>query len=160
LNIEGQHTIAATRELVWDAINDPDVLIACIKGCESLEAVDESQYDITVATKIGPIKSRFKGRLTIFDTHPPESYSMRFDVTGGLAGFGKGVAKVCLIDDGEQSISLTYSVETELGGKLAQLGSRLVMGVAKSMAESFFKAFSAHLNGTVLPAEEIANTSE
>jgi carbon monoxide dehydrogenase subunit G len=146
MNIEGQHRISASRERVWDAINAPDVLVECIKARESLQETGDCQYDISVAAKIGPIKARFKGRLTIFDTHPPESYSMSFDVAGGLAGFGKGVAKVCLFDEGAQSTSLIYFVETDLGGMLAQLGSRLIPGVTKNIAEDFFRAFSSHLN--------------
>ncbi|OYV64190.1 MAG: carbon monoxide dehydrogenase, partial [Acidiphilium sp. 21-66-27] len=151
MEMSGERLIAAPREAVWEALNDPDVLKACIQGCESIEKLSDTEMTATVAAKIGPISARFNGKVTLADLDPPNAYTISGEGQGGVAGFAKGGAKVQLADS-EGGTKLTYQVSAQIGGKMAQLGARLIDSVAKSYAESFFTKFSEK----VAPAPEAA----
>jgi carbon monoxide dehydrogenase subunit G len=140
MDIVGSQRIPATRQQVWDALNDPEILKACIRGCESFETNGPNRFTATVAMKVGPIKAVFQGEVTLSDIDPLRSYVITGEGKGGVAGFAKGKAKVTLDDDANETL-LSYSVEARLGGKLAQLGSRLIDGVARKEADSFFSVF-------------------
>ncbi len=144
--------IEAPREQVYAALNDPQILKQSIPGCEEIDQISETELTATVVTKIGPIKAKFKGQVTLSDLNPPESYTISGEGTGGTAGFAKGGAKVSLQADGSATI-LRYDVEADVGGKLAQLGGRLIEGTAKKLAGDFFNSFSEAVAG---PAEEAA----
>jgi hypothetical protein len=156
MEMQNERRLPLPRQKVWDALNDPDVLQACIPGCESFDAVDENTYDAVVNAKVGPVKARFKGRVTLEELQPPESYSMSFQGKGGQAGFVKGTSSVRL-DEVEEGCRLGYSVKATLGGKLAQLGSRLVDGAAQKTANDFFDNFLRHMG--VDPEAEAAAAS-
>lgn len=141
MDMSGERLIAAPRETVWAALNDPEILKASIQGCESIEKLSDTEMTATVSAKIGPISSRFNGKVTLGDLDPPNSYTISGEGQGGVAGFAKGGAKVQLAD-AEGGTMLTYQVHAQIGGKMAQLGARLIDSVAKSYAESFFKKFS------------------
>lgn len=143
--------IAAPRAQVFDSLNDPEILKACIPGCESLEKLSDSELAATVMAKVGPVKARFKGLVTLSDLNPPESYTIAGEGKGGAAGFAKGAAKVHLSEDGGDTL-LRYEVKADVGGKLAQLGSRLVDGAARHYARDFFTAFKGRVEK---PAEAV-----
>jgi carbon monoxide dehydrogenase subunit G len=134
--------IPAPQQVVWEALNDPELLKSCIKGCESIEASSDAEYVVVLAARIGPVTARFKGKLMIKDRNPPESYSLEFEGQGGAAGHAKGGAQVSLAPEGAGT-NLTYTAKAQVGGKLAQIGSRLIDSVAKKMADDFFTAFVA-----------------
>jgi carbon monoxide dehydrogenase subunit G len=145
MDMTGEYRIPAPRQAVWTALNDPEVLKACIPGCESLEKTGEEMV-ATVVAKIGPVKAKFAGKVRLENLNPPTSYSIVGEGQGGVAGFAKGGADVALADDGEGTI-LTYTARAQVGGKIAQLGSRLIDGTAKMMADQFFSAFTAKVGG-------------
>lgn len=155
MEITGEQIIAAALTEVWRGLNDPGMLKACISGCESIERLSDTEYALVTITAIGPVKARFRGKLLLADLDPPNSYSLSFDGQGGAAGFGKGTAKVSLAADGAGT-RLRYAVKAQVGGKLAQLGSRLIDGVANKMAEDFFSAFNANIAGPRPAAAEPA----
>lgn len=138
-----QH-INAPRETVYAALNDPEVLKACIPGCESLEKVSDTEMNATVVLRVGPVKAKFKGTVELSDLQPPESYTISGEGKGGVAGFAKGGARVKLIEEGDDTL-LEYEVKADIGGKLAQLGSRLIDSTSKKLAGQFFQNFSEHL---------------
>lgn len=140
MDMTGEYRIAAPRSAVWAALNDPDTLKACIPGCESLEKAGE-EMTATVVAKIGPVKAKFSGKVRFENVDAPNGYSIVGEGTGGVAGFAKGGADVKLSDDGAGTL-LAYTAKAQVGGKLAQLGSRLIDGTAKMMADQFFAAFS------------------
>lgn len=142
----GEYRIAASREDVWAALNDPDVLGACIDGCQSITRSDEQHFDVAVKAKIGPVSATFEAQLELTDLNPPVSYVINGDAKGGAAGFARGSANVSLTeeDDGDVTL-LRYGVKANVGGKLAQVGSRLVDGAARKMADDFFETFSKRL---------------
>ena len=140
MDLKGEYRLPAPRATVWEALNDPAVLRACIPGCESLEVTGENEMAATVVAKIGPVKAKFNGAVRLENINAPESYSITGEGKGGIAGFAKGGADVHLAEDGTETI-LTYTVDAQVGGKIAQLGQRLIDGVARSMAEDFFKRF-------------------
>jgi carbon monoxide dehydrogenase subunit G len=144
MDMQGSRALAVTQEQAWEALNDPDILKACIAGCDKLERTAENQYTVGVAVKIGPVAAKFTGRITLADVKPPESYTLGFDGQGGAAGFGKGEARVKLQPQGT-GCELSYSVRAQVGGKIAQLGQRLIDGVARGMAEDFFKRFDQEM---------------
>jgi len=150
MNLHGERIIPASVEKTWNALNDPQTLKACIAGCESIEATGENQYLAVMAVRIGPVNAKFKGRLQLSDIVPMESYKINFDGQGGVAGFGKGSANVTLAPDGEsgQSTRLSYVADASVGGKIAQVGSRLVESAAAKIAEDFFKAFEARMTAS------------
>lgn len=144
MEMTGEQIIPATQAEVWRGLNDPEVLKACISGCESIERITDTEYSVVTTAAIGPVKAKFRGKLLLADLDPPNSYALSFDGQGGAAGFGKGTARVSLAADGAGT-RLSYAVKAQVGGKLAQIGSRLIDGVAKKMADDFFCAFNQHI---------------
>lgn len=140
------YLLPAPREAVWKALNDPAVLKACLAGCESFEASGENVYACVVAASIGPVKARFTSKVTLSHIEPPTRYTLAFDGQGGAAGFGRGSAVVELADEGSGT-RLTYRATAQVGGKLAQVGSRLIDAAAKKVAADFFGKFAATLGG-------------
>ena len=141
MEMTGEQMIPAAQAEVWRGLNDPEVLKSCISGCESIEKLSDTEFAVVTTTAIGPVKAKFRGKLLLADLNPPNSYSLSFDGQGGAAGFGKGTAHVSLAA-GDGGTRLSYAVKAQVGGKLAQLGSRLIDGVAKKMADDFFAAFN------------------
>lgn len=137
-------TIPATIEATWEALNDPQFLKDCITGCESIELVEENDYKVVMAAKVGPVSARFNGRMRLEDLNPPKSYSIKFEGQGGVAGFAKGSARVELVPEGATTL-MTYNVSAQVGGKLAQIGSRLIDAAARKVADDFFAAFNAKI---------------
>lgn len=150
----GEYRIAAGRDQVWAALNDPQVLARCIDGCQALTQTAPDAFEATVKAKVGPVSATFKVDMTLEDVQPPESYTIQASVKGGPAGFARGAAHVRLAEDGVAT-QLTYTVHANVGGKLAQLGSRLIDGTARKMADDFFAAFQREVEGAgaVAPAE-------
>ncbi|MEO0421204.1 MAG: carbon monoxide dehydrogenase subunit G [Pseudomonadota bacterium] len=144
MDIAGEYRLAAPRQQVWDALHEADTLQACIPGCESLERVSDEQVNAVLTAAIGPVKSRFKTTITLTELHPPARYTMHGEGKGGAAGFGRGTATVELAEDGAQTV-LTYAATLKVGGKLAQVGSRLVVGVARKISDQFFDAFAERI---------------
>jgi uncharacterized protein len=155
MEISGVQLIPAPQQRVWEALNDPEVLKACIPGCESVEKSSDTQFAMAMTAVIGPVKARFTGKLVISESNPPDRYVLSFEGSGGAAGFGKGSASVSLapMDEGTQ---LSYQASVQIGGKIAQIGSRLIDGIAKKMAEDFFSRFNAHFPPSTLPRPEVA----
>ena len=146
MDMQGSRHLAVTQQQAWDALNDPEVLKACIPGCDKVEATGENQYAIGMAVKIGPVAARFNGKIQLVDVLPPNSYTLSFEGQGGAAGFGKGTAKVSLAPAAEGAgCELSYTANAQVGGKIAQVGQRLVDGVARSMAEDFFGRFDQEM---------------
>ncbi|MDO9278666.1 MAG: carbon monoxide dehydrogenase subunit G [Polaromonas sp.] len=144
MEMQASRQLAVTQQQAWDALNDPAVLKVCIPGCDKVEASGENQYAIGMALKIGPVSAKFKGNIELSDIQPPVSYKLTFEGQGGPAGFGKGSAAVVLTPN-DTGCELAYSVQASVGGKVAQLGQRLIDGAAKSMAEDFFKRFDLEM---------------
>jgi carbon monoxide dehydrogenase subunit G len=151
MDMSGERRIAAPRARVWDALNDPAVLKASIPGCESLEKQADDALKATAAVKIGPISARFSGTVQLSELDPPNGYTISGEGQGGVAGFAKGGAKVRLVDDGAGTL-LSYEVHAQVGGKIAQLGARLIDASAKQMADAFFDRFSAQVAPPVVEA--------
>jgi len=141
LVIEGEERIAAPVQKVWEALNNPDVLKQAIPGCQSLEKKSDTEMAATVVLKIGPIKATFNGEVTLKNLNPPHSYTIQGEGKGGIAGFAKGGADVTLTADGADATVLKYAAKAEVGGKIAQLGSRLVESTSKKLAGQFFTTF-------------------
>jgi carbon monoxide dehydrogenase subunit G len=141
MDMSGDRLIAAPKDKVWVALNDPDVLKACIPGCESIEKLSETEMKAVAAVKLGPIAARFTGKVLLSDLDPPNGYRISGEGQGGVAGFAKGGASVKLTD-ADGGTKLAYQVNAQIGGKMAQLGARLIDSTAKQMAESFFSKFS------------------
>ena len=141
LEMTGQQLVPLPQAETWAALNDTQVLKDCVPGCESLEKVSDTQYELTMRQRIGPVSARFKGVMTLQDVNAPQGYTMVFEGQGGVAGFAKGQATVTLEPEGE-STRLSYAVKATIGGKLAQLGARLIDGVARKLADEFFKCFN------------------
>jgi hypothetical protein len=159
MDMTGERRIPAPREQVWAALNDPEVLKAAIPGCESLEKTSETEMKASASIKIGPISARFTGKVQLSDIDPPNGYTIGGEGQGGVAGFAKGGAKVHLEPDGEATL-LRYEVNAQVGGKIAQLGARLIDATAKSMADQFFNRFTAHLTPPeAAPAEARAEAA-
>jgi carbon monoxide dehydrogenase subunit G len=148
MQMTGDVVLPASRTQVWLALNDPDILKSCIPGCESFERTGDHSFSALAVAKIGPVKAKFKGNVELTDIDPPNGYTISGQGDGGIAGFAKGAAKVSLSDAEEGGTRLSYAVEAQIGGKLAQLGQRLVDGVAKSMADKFFENIRARLSET------------
>ena len=144
MDMQGSRQLAISQQQAWDALNDPAVLKACIPGCDKVEPAGENQYTIGMALKIGPVSAKFSGKITLSDINPPASYKLSFEGQGGPAGFGKGSAEVRLTPN-EGGCELSYTVHASVGGKIAQLGQRLIDGAAKSMAEDFFRRFDEEM---------------
>src|SRR3954453_5584905 len=142
MTMSGEQKLTAARDKVWAALIDPAVLKACIPGCETLDVTGENEFAAVATNKIGPVKARFKGKVRLTDIDPPNSYKISGEGDGGIAGFAKGGATVSLSDKDGGTL-LSYNVEAQIGGKLAQLGQRLVNGAAKKLADDFFAKFAA-----------------
>lgn len=156
MELQGERTIPASVDTTWASLNDPEVLKSCIAGCESLERTGDDAMTAVVALKVGPVSARFKGHLTMTNVQAPNSYTINFEGQGGVAGFGKGSADVALTPQGAQQTLLKYSARATVGGKMAQIGSRLIDATAAKITEDFFKAFEAHLQAAAAPAGEVA----
>lgn len=142
MKLTGSQTIPASRETVWKALNDPNILKECIPGCESIELTSPTDMKATVMLKVGPVKARFAGAVTLSDLNPPENYRISGQGQGGLAGFASGGATVRLTEISADETRMDYDVEAQVGGKLAMLGNRLVDSTARSLAQQFFEKFT------------------
>lgn len=147
MQLTGERVIPASIEKTWAALNDPEILKASIKGCESLEKSGEDEFMAALKIKIGPVNARFKGKLNLENVQPPNSYTIRFEGQGGVAGFGKGSADVSLESQGDTTL-LKYESNAQVGGKIAQIGSRLVDSAAAKIAQEFFVAFEQQVGDT------------
>ncbi len=141
MEMTGEYRIPAPRQRVWEALNDPEILKQCIPGCEELEKKSDTEFEARVLAKVGPVKARFKGKVELSDIRAPESYVISGEGKGGPAGFARGSATVRL-EEVDGATVLRYEARADVGGKLAQIGSRLVQGTAKKMADEFFGKFS------------------
>jgi len=146
MEMKGEQLIPTVQQRVWEALNDPEVLRACIPGCESIEKVSDTEFKVTMTAAVGPVKAKFNSKLLLSDLNPPTSYALAFEGSGGAAGFGKGGATVTLKPEGNAT-RLEYTAKASVGGKLAQVGSRLIDGVAQKMAEDFFTRFNQTVAG-------------
>lgn len=159
MDMTGEFRIPAPRDAVWRALNDPEVLKQCIPGCETVEKTSETEFVAKVTAAVGPVKAKFGGKVTLSDIDPPNGYTISGEGQGGAAGFAKGGAKVKLVEDAGETV-LSYQVSAQVGGKLAQVGSRLIDGVSKKMAEEFFNRFAAQVVASLPPAEPPAETAQ
>lgn len=148
MDMTGEFRIPAPRNKVWEALNNPDILKQSIPGCEEVEKLSDTELAAKVTAKVGPVKARFGGKVTLSDLDPPNGYKITGEGSGGAAGFAKGGATVRLVDDGDGT-RLSYKVEAHVGGKLAQIGSRLIDATARKMADDFFARFAAAVSGNV-----------
>jgi len=161
MELKGEQHILREPDVVWAALNDPELLKASIPGCETIDLIGENEYALVMVAAIGPVKARFKGKMLLSDIQPPQSYKITFEGSGGAAGFGKGQAAVQLAPaeaEGEGTL-LTYQASAQVGGKIAQVGSRLVDGVAAKMAAEFFTRFKAALTEPGEGTEEEAKAA-
>jgi carbon monoxide dehydrogenase subunit G len=145
MTMNGEYQLAVPRETVWEALNDAETLKSCIPGCEQLDKVSDTEFQAVAVTKIGPVKARFKGKVTLSELDPPNGYRISGQGDGGVAGFATGGATVKL-EPKDGGTLLSYAVEAQIGGKLAQLGQRLVNGAAKKLADDFFQKFAASVS--------------
>jgi len=170
----GNRRLGITQQQAWEALNDPETLKKCIPGCDKFEPAGDNQYSVALAVKIGPVSAKFSGKVALADITPPDSYKLSFEGQGGVAGFAKGSSSVTLTPvadapaDAAPACELNYTVQAQVGGKIAQLGQRLIDGAAKSTADDFFKRFEAEMQSrygpppaapvesTGAPAEEAA----
>jgi hypothetical protein len=153
MEITQTRLIAAPPRRVWEALNDPETLKACVPGCESFERTGDNAFRSTVAARIGPVSARFIGNLTLADVVAPTGYTLKFEGQGGAAGFASGEAKVSLLPAPGDATSLTYAVKAQVGGKIAQVGSRLVDGAAAKLADDFFARFAERVAPVMVAAE-------
>ncbi|HVY16392.1 MAG TPA: carbon monoxide dehydrogenase subunit G [Rhodopila sp.] len=153
MDMTGERRIPAPRTVVWDALNDTDVLKASIPGCESLEKTGDNEMKATASVKVGPISARFNGKVQLTDIDPPNGYRISGEGQGGVAGFAKGGAQVALAEAGADTL-LSYTVNAQVGGKLAQLGGRLIDATAKQMADAFFDRFSQQVQARAPSTEQ------
>jgi carbon monoxide dehydrogenase subunit G len=157
MELTGEEMIPQPIQRVWDGLNDPDVLKACISGCEEIVKAADNEYKVVLMAAVGPVKARFNGKLLLSDINPPISYSLIFEGTGGAAGFAKGGAQVTLSRDGPAT-KLAYNANAKIGGKIAQVGSRLIEGVARKIAAEFFARFN-EIVAQQAPAEAAAQSA-
>jgi len=147
MDFSGEYRIPAKTQQVWEALNDPSVLRACIAGCKQLDKISDTEFGAVVVAKVGPVSATFRGNVVLSDLDPPNGYKLTGQGQGGAAGFASMSAQVSLAGDGDQTL-LRYVAKAEIGGKLASVGSRLVQAVAKKNADDFFAAFARQLGGT------------
>jgi uncharacterized protein len=145
MEMQGKRELAVSQSQAWASLNDPEVLKLCIPGCDKIDSTGPDKYAIGMALKIGPVSAKFAGNIQLADIVAPESYTLSFDGQGGAAGFGKGVSKVALVPLASGGCELSYTVNASVGGKIAQLGQRLIDAAAKSMADDFFKRFDVQM---------------
>ena len=153
MELMSSRTVQASVEETWAALNDPETLKACIPGCESIERVSDTEFRVAMTARVGPVSAKFSGRIILSDIVPPTSYKISFEGQGGAAGFARGEAKVALTPDGPGT-RIEYNVNAQVGGKLAQIGSRLVDGAAAKIADDFFACFVERLGGGAAAAAE------
>ncbi len=158
MEMTGERRVAASRQAVWDALNDPEILKQCIAGCESLEKTSDTEFSARVTSRVGPVTAKFTGKVELSDVDPPNGYTISGEGQGGVAGFAKGGAKVQLADDGDGTL-LTYEANGTVGGKLAQIGSRLIDSTARKMADDFFDKFAEAVGGAE-PEEAVEEAAE
>ncbi len=159
MEMSGEHRIPAPRQRVWEALNDPSVLEACIPGCQEMEKLSDTEFAAKVTRKVGPVKASFSSKVMLSDLQPPASFKISGEGQGGVAGFAKGGADVTL-DEEDGATVLRYQAKASVGGKLAQIGSRLVDTAAKQVAGEFFKNFVAHMETVAAETAEAAETTE
>jgi uncharacterized protein len=159
MELNESYNLPVSQQKAWEALNDMTVLRAAIPGCQSIEADGENAYTVAMRVAVGPVKANFKGRMSLTDIEAPNTYTVVFEGQGGVAGFAKGNAHVLLEAEGETASKLTYKAQAQVGGKLAQIGSRLVDGAARKVASEFFQRFSALMTGEVATLDE-AGTNE
>jgi carbon monoxide dehydrogenase subunit G len=147
MELSNTRIVPASPQVVWNALNDPAVLKECLPGCETFERGADGAYTVVMAARVGPVSARFTGRMTMSDVDAPRSYTLHFEGQGGAAGFARGQAHVALAPEGEQHTSMTYTAKAQVGGKLAQIGSRLVDGAAAKMTDDFFSRFVERVAG-------------
>jgi uncharacterized protein len=150
MELANTRTLTAPIAHVWQALNDPDVLKACLPGCESFERSDDNEFKMAMTARVGPVSARFSGRMTLVDVTEPVGYTLHFEGQGGAAGFANGDAKVTLESVNAATTALSYTVKAQIGGKLAQIGSRLIDGAAAKMADDFFARFVERVAPTVV----------
>ena len=154
MEMTGEQLIHASQQQTWEALNDPKMLKDCVPGCESIDPIGENQYQVLMVARVGPVSAKFKGKLTLSDIKAPDSYSIAFEGQGGPAGFAKGGANVRLSSEKRNETRLAYDVKASVGGKLAQIGSRLVDAAAKKVADDFFRNFNEKVGALhAAPAE-------
>ncbi len=159
MEMTGDQLIPAPRAKVWAALNDPEILRQCITGCDSLTKTSDTEFEAAVTVKLGPVKAKFKGKVALSDIDPPNGYTISGEAQGGVAaGFGKGGAKVSLTDEAGGT-RLSYSVNAQVGGKLAQIGARLIDATAAKMADEFFSSFNAKVAGAEAAATPASDTA-
>ena len=154
MDMKGEYRIAAPREKVWDALNDPEVLKQCIAGCEELDKTSDIEFSARVHTRIGPVSAKFTGKVELSEIDPPNGYRISGEGQGGVAGFAKGGATVKLTEDGSETL-LEYEANATVGGKLAQIGSRLIDATARKMADEFFGKFAEAVGEATETTEEV-----
>ena len=154
MDMQGTRQLSVTQQQAWDALNNPEILKACIPGCDRIEVSGENQFSMGTSLKIGPVSAKFNGKIVLSDMNPPASYTLTFEGQGGVAGFGKGTAQVALAPNAA-GCELSYTVHAQVGGKIAQLGQRLIDGVAKSLSEDFFKRFDAETEKLYPPSADM-----
>lgn len=159
MDMSNSVVLPAPQPQVWAALNDPEILRQCIPGCETIERVGENAYRVAMTVAIGPVRAKFKGNLGLADIDAPNAYTLQFNGEGGAAGFGKGTARVKLTPE-QAGTRLDYTVVAQIGGKIAQLGSRLVDGVSRKMADDFFEKFRVALAASMAPAPDAETAPE
>ena len=155
MKMAGEFRVARAREAVWEALNDPAVLKECLPGCQEIERTSETGMTATLTVKVGPVKATFAGAVTLSDLDPPNGYTLSGQGQGGAAGFASGEARVALVEDGGETV-VRYDVDAKVGGKLAQIGSRLIDSTAKKLAGQFFDNLAETLGAAEEPAAEAA----
>jgi len=152
VELKGERLLAADRATAWAALNDTEMLKSCVPGCESIAATGENRFEIVMTAAVGPVKARFKGNMSLEDIEPGNAYTMKFDASGGPTGFVRGEARVTLSDAPSNETRLNYVANAHVGGKLAQVGSRLIDAAAGATADKFFEVFGAQLAARAAPA--------
>ena len=158
MELRGQHNISANQNQVWQALNDPKILKECITGCESIDKTGDNELSVRLIAVVGPVRAKFQGRIVLSELIPPSSYKLIFEGQGGMAGFTKGSAAVSLQPEGQGTL-LSYVATSQVGGKLAQVGSRLIEGAARKVADEFFSAFESILKKPDFAAGESQESS-
>ena len=142
MEMTGEQLVLLPQAATWEALHDPAILKDCVPGCELITKTSDTEYDVLMVAKVGPVSAKFKGKMTVSDADPPRAYTLKFEGQGGVAGFARGEAVISLAPEGA-STRLSYTAKATVGGKLAQVGSRLIDGVARKMAADFFVKFNA-----------------
>ena len=158
----GNRRLGITQQQAWEALNDPETLKKCIPGCDKFDPTGDNEYAVALAVKVGPVSAKFNGKVALAEIMPPDSYRLSFEGQGGVAGFAKGSSSVTLKPpaDGTPGCELDYTVQAQVGGKIAQLGQRLIDGAAKSTADDFFKRFEAEMQSRYGPPPAAAESTE